>query len=575
MKRKLQYWALAMCILAPLGARAQDDTTLPPAGFVDGPVDYVEASRFEIYKDFNAWWGENKDESILQGDLGFVKGVDYGVQSTAQLANPAAAISADAEVVLITSNSYGYSSTRNNVNSTTSQSKLREFVKAGGVLVVHLADNDYGGGFVAPGIKRQSSGMAYALDIRYVAPPNHPLSMGPDGLPGTSDDLTNTNIQWRSSRWVHHNWLQFVPSTDPTSPNYDPDVSSVTILATTADGRPLWAEWTMGFGVVIASDLTLEYGNDGNPGMVYGYGFPRVALRNELFYATHVDRVAPTTTIALDPAPPAGTWSNVPVTVTLTAIDNPGGSGVARIEYSLDGSAWTEYTGPFVVSMDGLHSLIARATDRRGNVETPGAPVEFAIDATAPAIAITTPAEGAEYLLGAVVLADWSVTDAMSGVASATGTVAPGQPIDTSSVGGNTFSVAARDYAGNPAEALASYFVRYGWCGGFQPPLNADGSSVFRQGSTVPVKFHLCDASGALQSGAIAELYIRTIEGGVVVNEAISTSAATEGNLFRYDPVDQQYIFNLSTKKLDAGKTYELVVALDDGSVHTLGIGLR
>jgi hypothetical protein len=399
--------------------------------------------------------------------------------------------------------------------------------------------------------------------------------MGPDGLAGTADDLTNSNIQWRSSSYVHHNYLQSLPSTDPASPNYDPDVSNVTVLATTYNGRPLWAEWNLGYGLVIASDLTLEFGNDGSPGG--WYGFPRVALRNELFYATHFDRVAPTTTIAIDPAPPAGTWSNVPVTVTLTAVDNPGGSGVARIDYSLDGSAWTEYTGPFVVSTDGHHSVSAFATDRRGNAETPGTAVTFDLDATAPAITITTPAEGDEYFLNAVVLADWSVTDPFSGVASASGTVAPGQPVDTSSVGGKTFSVTAVDYAGNTGEALTRYSVRYSWCGGFGEPLNADGSSVFRQGSTVPVKFQLCDASGALQSGAIAELYLRTIAEGVAsdVNEAISTSAATEGNLFRYDAVDQQYIFNLSTKTLDAGVTYELIASLDDGSVHTITMGLR
>jgi hypothetical protein len=32
------------------------------------------------------------------------------------------------------------------------------------------------------------------------------------------------------------------------------------------------------------------------------------------------------------------------------------------------------------------------------------------------------------------------------------------------------------------------------------------------------------------------------------VNEAISTSNATTGNLFRYDATAGQYIFNLSTK---------------------------
>ena len=36
------------------------------------------------------------------------------------------------------------------------------------------------------------------------------------------------------------------------------------------------------------------------------------------------------------------------------------------------------------------------------------------------------------------------------------------------------------------------------------PPINANGTSVFKQGSTVPVKFTLCDASGNPISNAAA-----------------------------------------------------------------------
>ncbi|MEU8819805.1 OmpL47-type beta-barrel domain-containing protein [Actinoplanes sp. NPDC048796] len=52
-------------------------------------------------------------------------------------------------------------------------------------------------------------------------------------------------------------------------------------------------------------------------------------------------------------------------TATLAATDAD--SGVARIEYSLDGAAFTAYTGPVVVSTPGMHMLHFRATDNAGN----------------------------------------------------------------------------------------------------------------------------------------------------------------------------------------------------------------
>ena len=52
------------------------------------------------------------------------------------------------------------------------------------------------------------------------------------------------------------------------------------------------------------------------------------------------------------------------------------------------------------------------------------------------------------------------------------------------------------------------------------------------------------------------------------VLEAISTSSATVGNLFRYDATGGQYIFNLNTKTLSAG-THQLRIDMGDGVQRT------
>ncbi|MEU9355355.1 family 16 glycoside hydrolase [Streptomyces griseoloalbus] len=58
-------------------------------------------------------------------------------------------------------------------------------------------------------------------------------------------------------------------------------------------------------------------------------------------------------------------------TVTLSADDGHGGSGVAGIEYSLDGGPYLAYTEPVVVDRAGRHTVAYRASDKAGNTSAP------------------------------------------------------------------------------------------------------------------------------------------------------------------------------------------------------------
>jgi hypothetical protein len=89
----------------------------------------------------------------------------------------------------------------------------------------------------------------------------------------------------------------------------------------------------------------------------------------------------------------------------------------------------------------------------------------------------------------------------------------------------------------------------------------------------VPVKFQLTGASAGI-TDLSARLYLQRIGAGATgtVLEAVSTSNATSGNLFRYD--SGQYIFNLGTKTLSAG-TYQLRIDLADGVLRTVNITLK
>ncbi|MEU0371240.1 family 16 glycoside hydrolase [Streptomyces sp. NPDC006283] len=56
-------------------------------------------------------------------------------------------------------------------------------------------------------------------------------------------------------------------------------------------------------------------------------------------------------------------------TVTVVAVDS-GGSGVDRVEYSLDGGPYLAYTEPVPVDRVGFHTVLYRATDKAGNTST-------------------------------------------------------------------------------------------------------------------------------------------------------------------------------------------------------------
>ncbi|MBN2094983.1 MAG: DUF2341 domain-containing protein [Candidatus Aenigmarchaeota archaeon] len=201
--------------------------------------------------------------------------------------------------------------------------------------------------------------------------------------------------------------------------------------------------------------------------------------------------------------------------------------------------------------------------------------VEVSEDICPPMITLATPSDGAVYFLNQQVLADYECTDALSGVTSCTGAVELGSLIDTASLGIKSFTVASADNAGNTAEKTVSYSVQYSYSGILRP-IDPDGTSVFKLGSTVPVKFKLTDASGNFVKTAVAKIYLSKISNGVMGTEvdAVSTSQASTGNLFRYDETANQYVFNLATKSMTVG-TWKIRILLDDGTSRYVTLGLR
>lgn len=81
-------------------------------------------------------------------------------------------------------------------------------------------------------------------------------------------------------------------------------------------------------------------------------------------------------------------------------------------------------------------------------------------DTKAPVITITSPTSSPSIVQGATVLADYACDDGTGvGVATCTGPVADGAPIDTATLGAKTFTVTSTDLEGKQSSRSVSYTV--------------------------------------------------------------------------------------------------------------------
>lgn len=265
----------------------------------------------------------------------------------------------------------------------------------------------------------------------------------------------------------------------------------------------------------------------------------------------NIDKTLPTIKRSVDSQANSNGWYNHDVTVSFEGTDELSGIDTT--------------TSPIVLSENGANQSANGTTiDKAGNQQS--TTVEgINIDKNSPEITVE---DGKKYTLNQSVT--WTAKDDLSGLdTSASGS------IDTSKVGSKTQTITATDKAGNTTTKEIHYQVVYTYSGVLQP-INSDGKSIFKAGSTVPVKFQLTDSNGNFISTANATIYYEKYSTQILGNdvEAVSTSAATSGNQFRYDPSASQYIFNLSTKGLDIG-TYQITIKLDDGTSHTVNISLK
>jgi hypothetical protein len=194
-------------------------------------------------------------------------------------------------------------------------------------------------------------------------------------------------------------------------------------------------------------------------------------------------------------------------------------------------------------------------------------------------VTLTTPANGGEYLLRSSLLANYSCSDPTpgSGMSSCTGTVATSAAVDTGTVGTKSFTVTARDLAGNETVRTHSYAIVYAiTIAPLKTPANL--------GSAVPIEWALYDALGVSIQSLSTLVKMESVFNGSTVptGGCVSSGAgprvtlyspatgATGGSSFRLSAGGYKFNWD-STTAVPTGKgCYTLVITLNDGSAPKL-----
>ncbi|MGW0201680.1 OmpL47-type beta-barrel domain-containing protein [Nonomuraea sp. NPDC003201] len=146
-------------------------------------------------------------------------------------------------------------------------------------------------------------------------------------------------------------------------------------------------------------------------------------------------------------------------TVTLTATD--AGSGVDKVEYSLDGQPYAVYAQPLPVTQPGAHTVAYRATDKAGNTSDPGTTTFTVVaeqekDTTPPQVTAQVTGDrndDGDYVGSATVTL--TATDTQSGVDTVEHSLDNGAftaysaPVSVNRPGAHTVRYRATDKAGN------------------------------------------------------------------------------------------------------------------------------
>jgi hypothetical protein len=237
----------------------------------------------------------------------------------------------------------------------------------------------------------------------------------------------------------------------------------------------------------------------------------------------------------------------------------------------LSGVAYVSHPSPVLVSAEGASSMVGGFTvrDNAGNTASMYTP-PVNIDRTPPVANITAPAAGATYGIYSSPLANYSCTDALSGIGGCNGTVAHGVTLPTATAGAKSFTVTATDVAGNVSTLGRSYSVAPLVFERLIEPLRR--SPIYNgvtAGSLVPIRWRLLSAGQAVTNpAAFQSVTVSNVSCQSPMVPLIDT--ATGGPGFSVNPANGYFIYNWQTEASWAGTCRRVLIRLGDNSVKEL-----
>jgi hypothetical protein len=216
----------------------------------------------------------------------------------------------------------------------------------------------------------------------------------------------------------------------------------------------------------------------------------------------------------------------------------------------------------------GSKSFTVTTSDELGNTDSLTHNYTV-VDRTLPLVSIVSPLDGSVFALNQPVFAAFTCSDEAggSGIAACDGDVPPGGRVDTRTPGPHTFTVRARDGAGNTAQAASRYRVLFDFDGFLRPLVNPPGVNSVKAGRTVPVKFTL---DRYRRQDVIADGYPRSGAVPCGSGQNVEAGEPTRGGhwAFPYKRGRDFHIYLWKTDRHWAGTCRQFVLKLVDGSEH-------
>ena len=281
------------------------------------------------------------------------------------------------------------------------------------------------------------------------------------------------------------------------------------------------------------------------------------------------------TETAVDPTADAGADQTVECAGATTAVNLDGSASTAG-SGSINSYSWAEGATPLgtgamltVNLPTGTHTITLTVTDTGGGSDTDDVVITvqdtLAPDITCPADVVVNLPMNSTATSMTVNYPAVTATDSCSASVTVNSTPASGSVFP---VGTTTVNATADDGAGHISNCSFTVTVQYNFAGFFQPVDNLPTLNKVQAGRAIPVKFSLSGdkglgifAAGSPSSGPIA------CNSGDPATDLEETVTAG-GSSLSYNSLIDQYIYIWKTEASWAGTCRQLVVELNDGTIH-------